>query len=367
MAARKILFYTHALTGGGAERVWALLATRFAEAGDDVIFAVDHTATENADFLDARVRSVVLGKGHLAAIGNLRRLIEAENPDIFLSAIGVSNLKMLAASALNGRLDRCIISLHGYFHSEGQPLSRIGNLITPIASRFCAATICVSNGLRQHVVTRWLLPAKKTFRIYNPVMVKMDVPPPSIADLSARPPIILAVGRLIHYKSYPTLIAAFAKVKTPGAKLQILGEGPERLAIETQIAALGLQDRVELLGYHSKPWSFYAQAKCFVLTSRSESFGNVIVEALANGLPVVSTKCHGPEEIILNRSLGRLVNIGDVDALARALDLTLANPGDPGPRIVRAKDFDSDTAFEAYEELIDDVIRRTQPLRLAVA
>ena len=367
MAARKILFYTHALTGGGAERVWALLATRFAEAGDDVVFAVDRTATENAGFLDSRVRMVTLGINHLGAVKNLVELLQTEKPDICLSAIGVSNLKMLIASTLTGRLKRCIISLHGYFHSEGQFLSRLGNTITPIASRFCAATICVSNGLRQHVITRWLLPAKKTYRIYNPVVIKMDSPPPSVADLAERPPIILAVGRLIHYKSYPTLIEAFAKVKTPGARLQILGDGPERQALEAQIEALGLQDRVDLLGYHSEPWAFYAKAKCFVLTSHSESFGNVIVEALANGLPIVATKCHGPEEIILNRWQGKLVNIGDTDALAKALDVTLANPGDPAPRIVRARDFDSDTAFEEYDELINDIIRRTQPMRLAVA
>ncbi len=356
MKSRKILFYTHALTGGGAERVWALIASRFAQNGDDVLFAVDYSAAENAIFLDPRVRVVGLSPGHLASVLSLKGIIASEKPDVFLSAIGVSNLKMLLASLMLGRLKSCIISLHGYFHSEGQLLSRIGNLITPWASRVCGATICVSNGLRQHVIMRWLLCSKKTHRIYNPIVIHTGIAPPTREELAARAPIILAVGRLIHYKAYPVLIRAFARVTTPGARLMILGEGPDREAIEAQVKSLGLEDRVELLGYHAEPWSFYAKAKCFALSSLSESFGNVVVEALAAGLPIVATKCHGPEEIILNRSHGKLVNIGDDVAMAKALDMALSDPGDPAPRVVRARDFDSDTAFESYNELVEEVI-----------
>ena len=356
MTKRKILFYTHALSGGGAERVWALLASSFAQHGHDVIFAVDSEARENAGFLDAGVRSVTLGPGHFAALRRLRALIKAEQPDVMLSAIGVSNLKLFLAVASLGRLKRCILSIHGYFHSESQPLSQIGNLLAPLTSRLCGATIAVSEGLRNHVIKRWHVSRSRTTRIYNPVIVTMRTPPPTSAELLLREPIILAVGRMVEYKSYPMLIDAFAQVTYPGARLMILGEGAQRPAIEACIAASGLADRIELLGYHPEPWVFYARARCFALSSRSEAFGNVVVEALANGLPVVATHCHGPEEIMQGYDVGTLVEIGNAAAMAKALDDVLENPGDPAPRIARASDFNSETAYLAYERLIENVI-----------
>ena len=356
MTRRKILFYTHALSGGGAERVWALLASSFAARGHDVIFATDRLASENTPFVDQRVRQVVLSEGHVSSVRDLRRLILEERPDIYLSALGISNLKLMIAAGSLGRLARCIISLHGYFHSEGQLLSRLGNLSTPISSRLCGATVCVSDGLLHHVVERWRLSRRRTHRIYNPVVIETSFAAPDAAALRAREPLILAVGRLIHYKSYPMLIEAFSLLETPGATLAILGEGPDRGQIETLIASLGLSDRITLYGYHKQPWSFYSSARCFALSSSSESFGNVVVEALANGLHVVATRCHGPEEIIQNEAQGSLVPIGDARAMAQALDAALANPGDPAPRIARARQFDSETACDEYEKLIENVI-----------
>ena len=356
MAGRKLLFYTHGLTGGGAERVWAVIASRFAEAGDEVLFAVDRTADENRGFLDPSVRLITLDKGHAGAVFALSSLLRREQPDVLLSAIGVSNLKLFLAALLAGRLKSTIVSIHGYFHSEGQPLSQIGNLSMPIISRMTGATIAVSDGLRRHVIARWRLPAAKVRRIYNPVIVTMPEAPPTADSLGGRDPVILAVGRLVSYKAYPVLLEAFAKVRTADARLLILGEGPERGLIEEQIRALGLGARVTLLGYHPEPWRFYAMARCFVLPSMSEAFGNVVVEALANGLPIVATHCHGPEEILDRSGLGTLVPIGDAGVMATAIDAALRAPGDPGPRVARAQDFNSDTAFEAYDRLIGEVI-----------
>ena len=356
MAARKILFYTHGLTGGGAERVWALLASRFATAGHDVLFAVDRNATENRSFIDPSVRLIILDRSHAGSVIALSSLIKRERPDAFLSGIGVSNLKLFLAALLAGKRKRCIVSIHGYFHSECQALSQIGNLSMPLISRMTGATVAVSDGLRRHVIKHWRLPAAKVQRIYNPVVVTMPHAPPTREVLAARAPIILAVGRLVTYKAYPVLLEAFAKVTTSGARLMILGEGPERANIEKTIAALGLGERVTLLGYHPEPWQFYAKARCFALPSLSEAFGNVVVEALANGLPVIATRCHGPEEILDREGLGALVPIGDAGAMAAAIDAALIAPGDPAPRIARARDFDSDTALEAYERLIDAVI-----------
>jgi glycosyltransferase involved in cell wall biosynthesis len=353
---RKILLYTHALTGGGAERVWALLASELSSRGHDVLLVSDFLASENNAFLSNKLRQIVLPKGHWNAIIGLAKLINLERPDVSVSAIGVSNFKHVFAAVFARNLSRTIISMHGYYSSEPGTVSRIGNALTPLFGRMTAATICVSDGLVNYFVRNWLLPSHKATRIYNPVMVTSNKQPPSINELAARSPIILAVGRLVDYKNYPMLLHAFAKLKTKNAILQILGEGPDRALIEVLAVQLGIESRVKMLGYQASPWEYYQEAKCFALPSNSESFGNVVVEALAQGLPVVATKCHGPLEIITHSSLGTLVERGDSNAMAAALDAFLANPTDPAPRVKHAQNFTSEAAAQAYEAVFEKVI-----------
>ena len=358
---RKILIYTHAMTGGGAERVCALLASGFARAGDDVILAVDFQSPDNAAYVDAAVRIVVLGQPHGKAIAALARLLKTEKPDVSLSALGISNLKHLVAAGLAGRLHRAILSYHGFFSGEPQPLSRLSYLLTPLATRLAAATICVSDSLRAALVSRFWASARRTVRIYNPVEAR-------VADAPAQksPPMVLAVGRLVADKNFAGLVRAFALLDNSQAQLVILGEGPERGAIAAEIARLGLGDRVKLPGYVSQPWAYYSQASCLAMSSRLETFSLVVVEALANGLPVVSTLCGGPPEILDFGRFGRLVPYDDAPAMARAIDASLAMPGDPTPRLARAREFGLAVALENYGRLFDLVCLRENAGNTAV-
>ena len=350
---QKILLYIHGLTGGGAERVWALLASGFAARGFDVVLATDFAATENVSYLHPSVRQIVLRGNHLTSTLRLWRLLRREQPDVIVSALSASNLKMVIAATLAGQLKRAIISYHGYTDTEPQPLSRIGYFLTPILSRLAAATICVSDGLRDYVVSRWHAPADRTVRIYNPVVTD-GTPVASQEELEARPPVILASGRFIHYKNFPALVRAFAQVQPTTAQLHILGEGPERGNIEAEIRRSGLEDRVTLLGYRPHPWPHYEQARCFVLPSTKEPFGLVLVEALAHGLPAVATACHGPCEILTD-GIGQIVELGDEVALAQAMTRALAAPGDPRPRQAHARRFSLDAGLDAYEALFDSL------------
>lgn len=356
MSGRKILLYIHALTGGGAERVWALLASGFVNRGYNVLLVSDFAATENTDYVNPAVRQLVLTGSHLAHVRSLARLMREEQPEIVLSALSASNLKIVLAAALAGHLKRTIISYHGYTDTEPQPLSRLGYAATPILSRLAAATICVSDGLRDYVVTQWGASPGRTLRIYNPVVIA-GTPVASRDELARRPAVILASGRLIHYKNFPALIRAFAHVHPTSAHLNILGEGPEQEAIEAEARRLGVEDRVTLLGYQRQPWPYYEQARCFVLPSAKEPFGLVLVEALAHGLPVVATACHGPREI-LTGGIGQLVEIGDEAGMAAALTRALAHPGDPAEREAHAERFSLETALDAYAELFENVVQR---------
>lgn len=149
-----------------------------------------------------------------------------------------------------------------------------------------------------------------------------SVPDPGIAPSDCSAPQIVAVGRTAPVKRYPDLISAFAQVaaQRPDWGLRICGVGPQDRELKSLVGELGLTDRVTFLGNVTPVEPVMAKASILVMSSRMESFGMSIVEAMRVGLPVVSTDCpHGPGEIISHGVDGLLVPPGDIDALAGAL------------------------------------------------
>jgi len=359
-APRALLFYLHALAAGGAERVWARLASGFAARGDRVVFVVDFEAEETLPFLSRDVALEVLPRGHGRATLALARLIAAHRPDASLSALAASNLKHAFAAALARRADRAIVSYHGFSASEPERLSRIGYRLMPLVSRLSAATVAVSGGLSADLVARFAVPPARAHVIHNPAAPEPFPAPLAAVALAARPPIVVAVGRLVPDKDYVTLLRAFARLEDGAARLVILGEGPLRSELEAEARALGVADRVEMPGYSTDVGARLEAARCLVVSSRREAFSLACVEGLAHGLPIVATACGGPEEILTAPQLGALVPVGDVAAVARGLAAALADPGDPAPRQARARDFSLVAALDRYDALIGEVIRHAR-------
>jgi glycosyltransferase involved in cell wall biosynthesis len=359
--ARKLLFYTHALVGGGAERVFARLASGFAAKGDEVHFTVDFDASEARPLLSEAVSFRVLPNGHAAATRALARWIAYEKPDASLSAISVSNLKHTAAAVWAGRGRRAILTYHGYWESESERLSRLGYDLTPLSSRLTGATVAVSEGLRADLVARFRASPSRTLTIFNPAAPEPAPAPVSREDLASRPPTIVAIGRLAPDKDFSTLLRAFARLNSPGARLRILGEGPLRPALSEEASALGIADRLEMPGFVADIGAHLGRARCVAVSSRRESFSLACVEALAHGLPVAATDCGGPRELLPSEALGRIVPVGDAEALSRALQTLLEFPGDPAPRQRHAAAFSLESALDRYGALIDAVIRHGAP------
>lgn len=352
----KILFYTHGLVDGGGERLWSCLATAFKARGQNVIFAQDFEADDNRANLDASIPLVTLGRNHIASIRKLAELLRREQPDIALSAIGGSNLKLMIAKWLAGSKVRTVITYHGFREWRSGLLSFFTYLMLPVLSAMADCTVAVSDGLRERLIKKWGAKPEKTITILNPVFYPQNAPVPSETELRARGEVILSVGRLVQEKDFLTLVRAFARLERPHARLVILGKGPEEEKIRKEISRLGISGRVVMPGYSKEPWRYYTQAKCFALSSCSEPFGNVIVEAMAYGLPVVATACSGPQEILKHGEFGRIVAIGSDLQLSHALTSTLDNPGDPLPRRQRADDFSFDVRVPAYERLIGKIL-----------
>jgi len=171
------------------------------------------------------------------------------------------------------------------------------------------------------------IPSNRVAVIPNPVdiddfLIRSQAAPEHPWLLHKDQPVIVSLGRLVKRKNYPLLLQALAVVRSQlKVKLIILGEGPQRKHLEEVIAKLGLQECVSLPGHVANPWSNIAKADVFVMSSLDEAFCLALVEAMACGVPVISTDAigGGPRSILEDGKYGNLVPIDDPEALATAI------------------------------------------------
>jgi glycosyltransferase involved in cell wall biosynthesis len=216
--------------------------------------------------------------------------------------------------------------------------------------------ICVSRGVAQDLVNTTIARHRDVTVADNPVLDndfrdKAPGLPGHRWLLEKSSPVIVAVGRLAPQKGFDTLIAAFAALPNPDARLIIFGEGALKAQLLDLAQTLGVADRFDLPGYASDPRAEVAAADCFVLSSRFEGSPNALVEALSTGTPVVSTLCpHGPQDILIGGIVAPLVPVDDPQALAQAITLQLATPRDlqRHSRIDAAARFMNASAVETY-------------------
>jgi glycosyltransferase involved in cell wall biosynthesis len=181
--------------------------------------------------------------------------------------------------------------------------------------------------------------------------------PATFLDPSARH--VVAAGRLQPEKRFDSLIRAFGLIeaKCPGWKLLILGDGLLRESLAALAASLGLADRVILPGRVARPRAVFRQCDIYALSSESEGFALVLVEAMSSGLPVVSFDCDfGPREIIVHNETGLLIPPDDVPALSEGI-LRLINDGDLRRRmgalaIEEARRFESPEILAQWQTLL---------------
>jgi glycosyltransferase involved in cell wall biosynthesis len=362
---RRIAIYVPALIGGGAERVAASLATALGEAGHQVTLIVDFEAPHNDNYVGSCVERVTLAGAHGRDVLQLARFLKRRQPDVALAIGAATNIKLVAAHALArltaGTATRLVLSYHGPSSYGSGWLGWAAYPLASFLSRYASRTICVSDDLVRHLVEDWGVARDRIVRIYNPVAVDRAKPAADERALAERPPNILAMGRLVAQKDYPTLLSAITLIPRSDVQLAIYGEGPERVSLKLLADRLGGGHRIHWAGYVPDPWDAYAAARCFVLSSQNESFGNVIVEALASGLPVVSTACGGPTEVLAGGLFGTLVPVGDPVAMSEAITSALDHPGDPAPRVARAGEFSTRKIAERYMALFEEILSTGDP------
>jgi glycosyltransferase involved in cell wall biosynthesis len=208
---------------------------------------------------------------------------------------------------------------------------RAFSLVTRIGYRLTDAIVTTSKGVADDLVTQFGVAASRIRVVHNPVDIA------AVTEAASQPidaahagawsrPAIVAAGRLADAKNYPLLLDALAQLRrTVPARLFILGQGEREAALRGQMARLGLTDAVVLCGFQRNPWKYIARADVFALSSRYEGFGNVLVEAMACGVPVVATSSPGTREIVSDGIDGFLVDRHEPAALASALERILTD------------------------------------------
>ncbi|MEX0729491.1 MAG: glycosyltransferase [Aquisalimonadaceae bacterium] len=361
-ASTRLALFMPGLAGGGGERVMLTLAEGFVLAGHEVDLIVCRAKGPLLAELPNGVRLVDLRAPRiLASLPALVRYLKGNRPEVMLSALAPANCIAIWARNIAGVDVRLIVAEHSTPSQAFSLKAGARAMFLPALMRHSYSSadciVAVSHGVADDLAERIRLDRRRIEVIYNPVVTprllersREPIRHPWLE--SGQPPVVLGVGRLTAAKDFPTLIRAFAKVRQSIAvRLLILGEGEERPRLEALVAQLALQHDVSLPGFVSNPYPYMRQVAALALSSAWEGFGNVLVEAMASGTPVVSTDCRsGPAEILEGGKWGRLVQAGDSDGLADAITEAVNSPRGRG--MERANYFSMERAVEHYLQVM---------------
>jgi glycosyltransferase involved in cell wall biosynthesis len=323
---------------GGVERVFTNLANGLHQCGAEVEIVAGWADGKMALSLERNIRVFDLrSRRMIKSIPRLARYLRTRKPEAVIAAMTHCSAAAVAARAISGQKTMVIGTEHNTMSRIRENTAGLKYRLMPQWSRWALGSadviVAVSSGVADDLSAQTGIARESIRVIYNPVIsdtlrsaatVKTDHP----WFQPGEPPVILGVGRLDRQKDFSMLVRAFRIVRERRtARLVILGEGPDRREIERTIADNGLLDDVALPGSEVNPYRFMKHSALLAMSSRWEGFGVVLVEALALGVPVVSTNCtHGPAEILCDGRFGALVPVGDEKAMAQSLLLTLDNP-----------------------------------------
>lgn len=338
---RVALFYGF-LGGGGIERVILNLAGSLSKQGLKVDLVLGNAGGPHMWLVPPEVRIVDLKAPRLfMSLPSLVSYLQREKPVSLLSAGHYCNEVAILAKGLSGVSTRVVVSEHNHLSQVTQHTAQLKERLSPFSARhlypWADGIVAVSQGVAKDLASMTAIPLERIQVIYNPVIspkllesAKESVEHPWFA--LGEPPVILGVGKLEKQKDFPNLIRAFAQVRrVRQARLVILGWGPQpgRSQIENLVEELGLKDDVDMPGHVKNPFAYMSRASVFVLSSAWEGLPTVLIEAMAVGVPVVSTDCEsGPSEILDNGKYGSLTPVGDSNALAEAILSTLSRKSD---------------------------------------
>ena len=351
----KICFVIPTLTGGGAERVAVTVLSALSNH-DRTLYLFSDVDAVYRGRLDPGIRVVVAARpGRVGRLFELADFLRSSRPDIVMPFLSYFITAIAAWMAGTGA--RVVFNqgtpTTGFLadpdFSWTSPMRRaLFRVMTTWFYRRADAVVVTSQGVADDLAMRYGVPREKMRVLHNPVDLDAIAAAAAapVDEPRDAPPVVVAAGRLAGVKNYPLLLEAIARIPRsggtsvppmaepvsrsggtsvpPSVHAWILGDGPERDRLQALARDLGIADRVRFLGFQANPWRFMARADVFVLTSTYEGFGNVLIEAMACGTPVVATRSPGTEEIIQHERNGLLV-AHDAQSVADAITRLLAD------------------------------------------
>jgi len=330
---RVFLYLPHLRTGGG-EISMLRLAEGLSERGLEVELVVHEAASRELPLPRGVTLIDLQAQGTAQAVRKLAQRIRKRQPRYVISAFPHTNVATVTAVKMARSGAMSIVTEHAplthQIRQQNNWRYRVLPWLVRSAYRRADAVVAVSSGVRDDlkpIVGRKV----RIHTIHNPVLpdnyeqaALKEPQHPWLMDPQLQ--VVMSLCRLSDEKDLGTLVKAFERLRDshPQARLLMVGDGPQREALQAQIDAAGLSGVAALPGRTDEPLSWLSRAAVFVLSSRFEGYGNVLVEALAVGTPVVATDCPvGPREILEGGRFGDLVTVGDAVAMARAISRNL--------------------------------------------
>ncbi len=375
------------LSGGGAERVASELSINLNNDIERKIIIL----TDNISYkYDQKPESLHLKldlKNPLlcilySIIGILRyrKKINSDEPDISLSFLLLDNVINIISNMFNKNV-KIIISIHTNLHNKfkNNPFYNLIVLVLPLIMNRADRIIAVSEGVKNNLINEFGINPEKIIVLHNPLDTEKisKQMSSSIQSCSNKKPTFINIGRLTDVKGQWHLIRAFSLVrKQMDARLIICGEGPLESLLKKLVIDLNLNEDVLFTGWVDNPFSYLAKSDVYVCSSISEALPYTILEAMACGLPIISTDCdYGPSEILKDGECGVLIPPVDYcnktsfdrlseseTILAKEMLNLIRNPDlhkkYSNLSLCRVMDFEKTNSIKKYQDLFNSLLNR---------
>ncbi|WP_418185381.1 glycosyltransferase [Aliarcobacter vitoriensis] len=371
---KNILIFCASMQKGGAERVISLLLKEFEnEQNIKVHFMMMEEGIEYD--LPKSITPIILSNSKKSGVKKLlelpfvamklKKYIKENNINIVMSFLYRPNYINILAKIF-GSSHKSIVNIRqttSRYLSEGL-LGKVNLFL--INNLFDKADLIISNskGVDEDLKSIMNI-STNTKVIYNPVDIKYINRKKSIRedidfDFKENKKYIISVGRLIKQKRNIDLIKAFFELQRNDNSLELLflGDGILKTELKAECTKLGVKDKVHFLGNVKNPFYYLGKSDLFVLTSEFEGFPNVLVEAMACGLPVISSDCKsGPKEILETEKYGLLYPVGDVGTLIEKIKFYLYQDVDKEvikvKSLKRIEDFSVDKIMNQFKKVLE--------------
>lgn len=362
---KKVCFFIGTISLGGIGKLSVYLMEEFVKQGIEVDLFLMKGGGEYQSQVPKEVNIFVESGSSIRRIFKFIQYLYRERPTISISSRQRQDIVNIFGCWLTFGRTKPVVSIHTNVSAENKHQTNTNNtrfhvtFLSRILYRIPKKLIAVSSGVGDDFSLRTGIPRENIKVIYNPVYKpynksvesEIDTHPKIQQLVNEGRKFVISVGRLTAAKDFDNLINAYNIVrKNREEALVILGDGPLKEELNAKIIHLGLENDVFLLGFVSNPQYYIRKSSLFVMSSRWEGFGIVIVEALATGTPVVATDCpSGPSEILENGKYGKLVPVADPEALASEIVKNLEMPCHSSDNLIkRAEDFSTHKIANEY-------------------